>query len=58
MKETVGKITGSEKLELKGKIQNIKADFGKSMQISGKADKTKNNIAGIINRIIEEKKER
>lgn len=57
VKEATGKIIGNEQLELKGKIQSLKADFKKSMKISKKINDIKENIAGKINDKIDEKKE-
>ncbi len=49
VKETVGKVTGNEDLELKGKIQSSKSD------LLEKGRKTKEDIAESINDIIDEK---
>lgn len=51
VKEAVGKVTGNETLELKGKIQSSKSDFKKKMNIK---DKT----AGKINDLIDKKKDK
>lgn len=32
VKETTGKVTGNEELELKGKLQAMKADIGNKME--------------------------
>jgi uncharacterized protein YjbJ (UPF0337 family) len=48
-KEAVGKITGNEQLELKGKIQSAKADFKKKMDVGDRVDNFKENIARNIN---------
>ncbi|MCX5780054.1 MAG: CsbD family protein [Firmicutes bacterium] len=51
VKEAVGKVTGNEELELKGKIQSAKPDLG------DKVDEIKQGIAGKINDLIDKKKE-
>lgn len=51
VKEAVGKITGNEELELKGKIQSSTADLKK------KGEEVKEDIAGTINDIIDRKKD-
>ena len=48
-KESVGKATGSEETELKGKLQGKKAD------LKGKFDDTKEKIAKKINDKLDEK---
>jgi len=45
VKEAVGKVTGNEELELKGKIQSTKGDIG------DKVDEIKEGIAGKTNDI-------
>jgi len=50
VKEAVGKVTGNEELELKGKIQSSKSD------LKGKGVKIKEDITERINDIIDEKK--
>ena len=47
-KEAVGKSTGSEETELKGKLQSIKAD------LKEKFDESKEKIAGKINDKLDE----
>jgi uncharacterized protein YjbJ (UPF0337 family) len=47
VKEAVGKATGNEELELKGKLQSSKADFNE------KAAEIKDNIVKGINDIID-----
>jgi uncharacterized protein YjbJ (UPF0337 family) len=47
VKEAVGKATGNEELELKGKLQSSKADFKE------KAAEIKDNIVKGINDIID-----
>jgi uncharacterized protein YjbJ (UPF0337 family) len=49
VKEVVGKITGNEQLELKGKVQSAKADLKKSWDVGEKIEDLKENIAGKIN---------
>jgi uncharacterized protein YjbJ (UPF0337 family) len=51
VKEAVGKATGNEELELKGKIQSSKSALG------DKAEEIKEGIAGKINDLIDKKKE-
>lgn len=51
VKEAVGKVTGNEELELKGKIQSAKPDLG------DKVDEIKQGIAGKLNDLIDKKKE-
>ena len=53
-KETVGKITGNEQLELKGKVQSSKADV--KIDVGKKVDKIKEGIAGKINDKTDRKK--
>jgi len=53
-KETVGKITGNEQLELKGKVQSSKADV--KINVEKKVDKIKEGIAGKINDKTDKKK--
>ena len=50
VKEAVGKVTGNEELELKGKIQSSKSD------LKEKGVKIKEDITERINDIIDEKK--
>jgi len=50
VKEAVGKVTGNEDLELKGKIQSSKSD------LKEKGVKIKEDITERINDIIDEKK--
>jgi len=51
IKEAVGKVTGNEELELKGKIQSSKSALG------DKVEEIKEGIAGKINDMIDKKKE-
>ena len=51
LKEKVGRATGNEELELKGKIQSAKPD------LKDKAHEIKEEAAGKINNIIDKKKE-
>jgi uncharacterized protein YjbJ (UPF0337 family) len=51
VKEAVGKVTGNDELELKGKIQSSKAD------LKDKAHEIKEDAAGKVNSIIDKKKE-
>jgi uncharacterized protein YjbJ (UPF0337 family) len=57
VKEVIGKVTGNEELELKGKIQSLKSDLKGKMNIGDKVDEKKEGIAGKINDIIDEKKD-
>jgi uncharacterized protein YjbJ (UPF0337 family) len=57
VKEAVGKATGNEELELKGKIQSFKSDVKGKMNIGDKADEMKESIAGKINDIIDKNKD-
>ena len=57
-KEAVGKVTGNEELELKGKMQSLKGDLeGKAMDIGDKVGEIKEDVAGKINDFIDKKKE-
>jgi len=51
VKEAIGKVTGNEELELKGKIQSSKSD------LKEKGGKIKEDITERINDIIDEKKD-
>lgn len=51
VKEAIGKVTGNEELELKGKIQSSKSD------LKEKGVKIKEDITERINDIIDEKKD-
>jgi uncharacterized protein YjbJ (UPF0337 family) len=55
-KETVGKVSGNEELELKGKIQSSKADFRKKLDIGDKVEELKEGIAAKINDSIDKLK--
>ena len=57
-KEAVGKITGNEQLELKGKIQSSKADFKKDTNIKRKFEEMKENVAGKINDKLDEREKK
>jgi len=54
-KETVGKVTGNEQLELRGKLQSSKADFKKNTNVGDNVEKTREEIAGKINNMIDKK---
>jgi len=54
--ETAGKITGNEQLELKGKLQNKKADIINRIDPEQSVEKVKEKIAGKINDILDKKK--
>jgi uncharacterized protein YjbJ (UPF0337 family) len=49
VKEAVGKVTGNEQMELKGKIQSAKADLKKNWDVGNKIEDIKENIAGKMN---------
>ena len=53
VKEAVGKGTGNEKLELKGKIQSLKADLKGKINKATELDEIKEGIAGKLNNIID-----
>ena len=57
IKEAVGKITGNEQLELKGKIQSARADLKKKSNVKKQVKKSvevvKENLAGKINDLID-----
>ncbi len=58
VKNKVGKITGNEELELKGKIQSTTSDIKRTMDkehIGNKMDDIKEGIAEKINNIIDKK---
>jgi uncharacterized protein YjbJ (UPF0337 family) len=57
VKEAVGKVTGNEELELKGKMQSAKSDIKDKLNIGDKVDETKEVIAGKINDFIDKKKD-
>ncbi len=54
-KEVIGKITGNEQLELKGKLQTSKANFKEKTNIGDNVEKVKENIAGTINDMMDKK---
>lgn len=57
VKESVGKVTGNEKLELKGKIQNKKGELEeKAIEMVDQVEKTTENIAKNINDAIDKDK--
>jgi len=57
VKETVGKVTGNEKLELKGKIQTKKGELEeKATEFADQVEKTTNDIAKNINDTIDKDK--
>lgn len=55
VKETVGKLTGNQQLELDGKIETSKADLKQKMDIGENIDKLKETIAKKINDTIDGK---
>ncbi|MDD3306545.1 MAG: CsbD family protein [Acetobacterium sp.] len=57
VKEKVGKVTGNEKLELKGKIQTKKGELeGKAIEVVDQVEKTTADIAEKINDAIDKDK--
>ena len=57
-KKTVGKTTGNEQLELKGKIQSSKADLKNNLNIADKIEDIKENIAESMNNRIDKNKKK
>jgi len=58
-KEAVGKVTGNEELELKGKAQSIKGDLkGKALDAGDKIDDIKKGAAEKVNDFIDKKKDK
>jgi len=58
VKEVVGKVTGNEELELKGKMQSLKGDLeGKATDIADKVGEIKEDVAEKLNDFIDKKKE-
>lgn len=58
VKDKVGKITGNETLELKGKIQSAKSDLKQKINKDTLGNKThdiKEGIAGKINNMMDKK---
>jgi uncharacterized protein YjbJ (UPF0337 family) len=59
VKETVGKVTGNEELELKGKIQTKKGEIKeKAADLGDKLDEIKEDIAGNINDAFDKNKKK
>ncbi|MEA4889031.1 MAG: CsbD family protein [Clostridiaceae bacterium] len=58
VKETTGRMTGNEQLELKGKIQSAQADIKKDMTVSDRINDIKENIAGKINDKIDKQEDK
>ncbi|MHB1484930.1 MAG: CsbD family protein [Saccharofermentanales bacterium] len=56
IKQTAGKLTGNEQLELEGRIQSAKADFNEKVSIDNNVDIIKENIAKKINDRLDKKK--
>ena len=55
VKETTGKITDNEELELKGKMQKAKGEAREfAGDVADKADDVKDNVLGSVNRKIDE----
>lgn len=57
VKETVGKVTGNEELELKGKMQAKKAELKEKINIGDKVADIRQGIAGKINDRLDKKKD-
>ena len=58
VKETIGKVTSNEELELKGKLQSKKGDLeGKATDAGDKVAEIKEDIAGNINDTIDHNKQ-
>lgn len=55
VKEAVGKVTGNESLELEGKIQSVKGDIKKKMDIGDQVEEMKEDVADTINDLIDKK---
>ena len=55
LKETAGKITGNEQLELKGKIQIAKAELSDKVNVKKNVNKVKESFAGKINNRLDKK---
>lgn len=55
-KEVVGKITGNEQLELKGKIQSSKAEIKNDLSVKAKIEDIKEAIAEKANDHIDKKR--
>ncbi len=55
VKEAVGKVTGNESLELEGKIQSVKGDIKKKMDIGDQVEEMKEDVAETINDLIDKK---
>lgn len=53
MKETVGKISGSSQMELKGKLQHSKADMKNKMNGKLGLHEMKENAADKINNMVD-----
>lgn len=58
IKETAGRITGNEQMELKGRMQSSKADFKKKTNIHDNVNAVKEGLAGKINDILDNKKKK
>ncbi len=55
VKEAIGKVSGNEELELKGKIQSFKADIKEKANIGDRVEEIKEGIARKINDSIDNK---
>jgi len=58
VKEAAGKISGNEKLELKGKLLKRKAKLKKKIDVKRTVNGVKNNVIGKINNLMDNKKKR
>jgi uncharacterized protein YjbJ (UPF0337 family) len=57
VKEVVGKASGNQELELKGKIQSFKADINETTNIGDRVEEIKESVAGMINDSIDKLKD-
>lgn len=58
IKETTGKISGNQQLELKGKLQSSKADLENKIDIKHKVHEVKEDLAEKVNNMMDRKKEK
>ena len=58
IKETTGKLTGNEQLELKGKVQVAKAKFNDKVNVKKNVNNVKERVAGKINDRLDGKKKK
>jgi uncharacterized protein YjbJ (UPF0337 family) len=55
IKETFGKISGNEQLELKGKLQTSRADLKKKTNLKHLVNEAKEGFAGKVNDMMDKK---